>query len=184
MKYQEELGSQNSRFIPCDVTDEEKMKMAYEEGNKVFGGIRTYVNCAGIIHYENILNEEGIHSSENFKRVINVNVLGSFFSTKFAAWHMKNLELIGNERGVIINTSSIFAEHAPTGFAAYGASKGAIEGLLLPMARELGIYKIRLVNIAPGITLTPMVEPFGKETIDGTKPLAIRGELGKPENYA
>ena len=179
-----ELGPKNCHFLPCDVTDEGQVKKAFEEANKVFGDIRTYVNCAGIFLGDTILNENGTHDTSVFKKVIDVNLFGSFLCSSLAAWHLQKVPLEEKERGVIINASSIFAKHSRIGAAAYGASKGGLEGMLLPFARELGRLKIRVVNIAPGAIDTPILDVFSEEVLNAQRALAIRGELGKPEHYA
>ena len=84
----EELGPENCHFIPCDVADEAQVKKAYKEANKVFGDIRTYVNCAGIGIGDTILSENGTHDTAIFKKVIDVNLIGSFLCTSLAAWHL------------------------------------------------------------------------------------------------
>ena len=94
------------------------------------------------------------------------------------------MPLEGKERGVIINTSSIYAKHAVIGSSSYGASKGGLEGMLLPVARELGCLKIRVVNIAPGGMDTPILAPIPEEVLTVFRGLTLRGELGKPKHYA
>ena len=142
------------------MSEEGQVTKAFEEANKAFGDVRTYVNCAGIGDPEFVLNESGTYSTAKFKRVIDINLFGSFLCTSVAAWHLKKLPLEGKERGLIINTSSIASKHGLVGQASYGASKGGIEGMLLPIARELGPHEIRLMNISPGVMRTPIFDNY------------------------
>ena len=85
-----------------------------------------------------------------YRRIMDTNLLGSFYCTKYAAWHLKDKPEIDDERGLIINVTSIGDKCGPVGEGAYAASKGALEGMLLPVARELGQYNIRVMNISAG----------------------------------
>ena len=134
------------------------MKEAFKEANKVFGDIRTYVNCAGTVGKDTMINERGTHDSDLFRKVVDVNLFGSFLCTTLAAWHLKNLPLDGKERGVIINIDSVIRRYGTFDLSAYSASKGGLHAMLLPIARELGRHKIRLMNIAPGLMKTPMCD--------------------------
>ena len=179
-----ELGSENSHFLPCDVTHESQVNEAYAEANQVFGDIRTYLNCAGILLHDTIIKEEGTFDAAIFKRVLDVNLFGSFLCTTMAARHLKKVPIEGKERGLIINSSSIAARMASTGYTAYSASKGGIEGMLLPIARELGQHKIRVMNIAPGLMITPMTEAIPQERKQVIGGLTTRGEFGEAEHFA
>ena len=131
-----------------------------------------------------MIKEEGTFDTTIFKRIIDVNLFGSFLCTTMAAWYLKKAPIEGKERGLIINSSSIAARHSPPGFGAYSASKGGLEGMLLPIARELGQFKIRLMNIAPGLMITPMTASWPEEELKAGGVLAIRGELGEAHHFA
>lgn len=137
------------------------------------------MNCAGIAPGDFILKENDTHDSSIFKRVVDVNVFGSFLCTSYAALNLKSTPLLGKERGVIINVSSIGNRYCIKGFSAYGASKGALDGMLLPVARELGRYKIRVMNIAPGLMDTPMNARITEEDRKILASLTLKGELGE-----
>lgn len=144
------------------------------------------VNCAGICPPAKVLSKRGPHSLELFQKVLSVNVGGTFNVLRLAAERMSAAEeLECGERGVIINTASIAAFEGQVGQAAYSASKGAVAGMMLPIARELARNKIRVMTIAPGIFLTPMVEglpPKVQDELGATVPFPSR--LGKPDEFA
>ena len=104
--------------------------------------------------------------------------------TTLAAWHLKKVALVDKERGLIINVSSRLASHGFPGVAAYSASKRAIEAMLLPVARELGQHKIRLLNIAPGLMKTAMSDVMPEEERQRVAALNMRGQLGEAHNFA
>jgi NAD(P)-dependent dehydrogenase (short-subunit alcohol dehydrogenase family) len=144
------------------------------------------VNCAGIAPGERIVGRDGPHSLDTFARTVTVNLIGTFNMLRLAASAMKdNAPLADGERGVIVNTASVAAFEGQIGQAAYAASKAGVAGLTLPAARELARFGIRVVTIAPGLFLTPMMAGF---SADVQKSLAetvqFPQRLGKPEEYA
>ena len=180
-----ELGSENCHFIPCDVTDEEQVKRSFEGANKVFGDVRMYLNSAGILRFETLIKEGNeYHDMKVFRETMNVNLFGSYYCTKYAAWHMKDLPLEESNRGLIINLPSVDSKYGSPGIAAYSASKGALEGMLMPVAREMAKHKIRVVNISAGSFLTPMWDVFPEEGQAVVAKLTLQGSLGKAEQFA
>lgn len=140
----------------CDVTQETSVAEALKQAAAAYGAARLIVNCAGIIYSRRLLNREGPMPLREFRRVIEVNLIGTFNVMRLASEAMSSLPLMGEERGVIINTASIAAFDGQVGQCAYSASKGGIVGMTLPAARDLAPSAIRVVGIAPGIVNTPM----------------------------
>ena len=150
-----ELGA-SVRFVRTDVTDEASAKAAVAAALDAFGGVQGLVNCAGIVHGEKVLGQEGPHTLAGFVRTITINLIGTFNVARLAAEAMaKNAPNAEGERGVIVNTASVAAFDGQIGQAAYGASKAGVAGMTLPMARDLARNGIRVMAIAPGIFETP-----------------------------
>ena len=182
-KLARELGG---RFVKTDVTSEADGKAAVALALKEFGGLHVLVNCAGIALAERTLGKEAPHDLQRFARVINVNVIGTFNMIRLAADAMaKASPNAAGERGVIVNTASVAAYDGQIGQAAYSASKGGIVGMTLPIARDLSRNAIRVVTIAPGLFLTPMLLGLPKEAQDSLgKQVPFPSRLGKPDEYA
>jgi len=180
-----EIGA-NARFVEANVTDEESVRNAVETAVSAFGSLRGAINCAGIGIAEKTLGKDGPHSLASFKRVIEVNLFGTFNVIRLAAARMAQQEpTAGGERGVIINTASIAAFDGQIGQAAYSASKGGIVGMTLPIARDLARLGIRVVTIAPGLFDTPLLAglpPEVKQGLGAQVPFPPR--LGNPAEYA
>ncbi len=178
-----ELGG---KFAKCDVTLEADGKAAAELAVKAFGGLHVLVNCAGIGVAERTLGKEAPHDLARFTKVININLIGTFNMIRLAADAMaKAAPNAAGERGVIINTASVAAFDGQIGQAAYSASKGGVVGMTLPIARDLSRNGIRVVTIAPGLFLTPMLLGLPKEAQDSLgKQVPFPSRLGKPEEYA
>jgi NAD(P)-dependent dehydrogenase (short-subunit alcohol dehydrogenase family) len=122
------------------------------------------VICAGVIHAQRIAGREGLHELDAFRRVVEVNLVGTFNVLRLAAGAMQGNDPDGEgQRGVIVMTASTAALEGQIGQAAYSASKGGIAALTLPAARELGRFGIRVVTIAPGVFDTPMVQQMTAE---------------------
>ncbi|MBI5909452.1 MAG: 3-hydroxyacyl-CoA dehydrogenase [Betaproteobacteria bacterium] len=179
-----ELG--RARFIKTDVTAEADGQAAVALALKEFGGLQGLVNCAGIGVAEKTLGREGPHALASFIRVIGINLTGTFNMIRLAADAMsKGQPNAGGERGVIINTASVAAYDGQIGQAAYSASKGGIVGMTLPVARDLARSGIRVMTIAPGIFLTPMLLGLPKEAQDSLgKMVPFPPRLGQPPEYA
>ncbi len=180
-----ELGEQ-VRFLRTDVSDEEQVDAAVTEAKDTFGRLTLAVNCAGILGAGRVLGREGPMAGEHFARVIHVNLIGTFLLSKAAAAAMQDNEPDAEgERGVIINTASVAAFDGQIGQAAYSASKGGIVGMTLPLAREFGRIGIRVMTIAPGIFMTPMMAGLSQEIQDSlAAQVPFPSRMGRPEEYA
>ena len=174
------------RFVKTDVSAEADGKAAVATAVKEFGGIHVLVNCAGIAVAERTLGKEAPHDLGRFQKVISVNVLGTFNMIRLAAFEMaKASPNAGGERGVIVNTASVAAYDGQIGQAAYSASKGAIVGMTLPIARDLSRNGIRICTIAPGIFETPLLAGLPKEAQDSLgKQVPFPSRLGRPVEFA
>lgn len=176
----------NALGLACDICDAEQVQQALAAALQQFGALHGLINCAGIVGAQRILGRQGPHDLDDFARVLNINVIGSFNMLRLAAQVLASNEPnTQGERGVIINTASIAAYDGQLGQAAYAASKGAIVSLTLPAARELAALGIRVMTIAPGIFETPMMAGMTEEvraSLSAGVPFPAR--LGKPEEYA
>ena len=181
-----ELGEDNAFFVNTDVTSDESVKNAVDAAIEKFGKINVLINCAGIGGPCKVLSKEGPMSTEFFNQRIQVNLVGVMRTIIFASQRMaENEPNAEGERGVIINTSSVAAQEGQIGQAAYAASKGGINGLTLPVARELARYGIRVMTIAPGTFDTPMfarVPDKARAALEQSIPFPKR--LGRPSEYA
>lgn len=163
-----------------DVLRDSDVEMA------ILGGVDIVVNCAGVATAQRTVGREGPLALEDFERVIRVNLLGTFNVIRLAAAVMAaNAPGPDGERGVIVNTASIAAFDGQIGQAAYAASKAAVAGMTLPLAREFARMGIRVVSIAPGLMDTPMMDALPaavREEVGKTVPFPNR--LGRPEEFA
>jgi NAD(P)-dependent dehydrogenase (short-subunit alcohol dehydrogenase family) len=172
------------RFAAADVTSEADVGAALDAAAEL-GELRIVVNCAGIGPAAKVLGRTGVHELELFSRTVQINLVGTFNVLRLAAERMAALDLVGEERGVIVNTASVAAFDGQVGQAAYSASKGGVVGLTLPAARELAERQIRVVTIAPGIFETPMLAALpeaARESLGKQVPHPSR--LGRPDEYA
>jgi NAD(P)-dependent dehydrogenase (short-subunit alcohol dehydrogenase family) len=182
-----EAASETGGFAICaDVTDAASVESAFAAARVRHGPARIAVNCAGVGTAGRIVGRDGPLSLDAFRRVIEVNLIGSFNVMRLAAAEMSALEpLADGERGIIISTASVAAYEGQIGQAAYSASKGGIVALTLPAARELARYGVRVVAIAPGVFATPMVDGLPQDVqrrLAASVPFPSR--LGRPEEYA
>ncbi len=172
--------------VTCDVTSAESAEAAFAKARAAHGPAGIAVNCAGIGVPAKILGKEGPLSLDFFNKVINVNLSGSFNILRLAAAEMQEREANDDgERGVIISTASVAAYEGQIGQAAYSASKGGIVAMTLPAARELARYGVRVLAIAPGLFMTPMMASLpeaAQESLAATLPFPSR--LGQPYEYA
>ena len=181
-----ELGN-DAHFMPADVTDSDQIENALEEALGAMGGIHVAVNCAGVGTPGKTVDKEGEPLQLRFfQKVVEVNLIGTFNVIRVAAAKMiKNEPDDEGERGVIINTASVAAFDGQIGQAAYSASKGGVVGMTLPIARDLSRHGVRVMTIAPGLFLTPMLmglpEP-ARESLGKQVPFPSR--LGNPPEYA
>jgi NAD(P)-dependent dehydrogenase (short-subunit alcohol dehydrogenase family) len=180
-----ELGGA-TRFVSVDVTQEAHIQAAVDVATTTFGRVDGLVNCAGIVHGERVLGREGAHRLDAFRRVIEVNLIGTFNAIRLASAAMaKNPPGASGERGVIVCTASVAAFDGQIGQAAYAASKAGVAGMTLPLARDLARSGIRIVTVAPGIFDTAMVGGFDdalKDSLAAQIPFPSR--LGRPDEYA
>ena len=147
--------------------------------------LRVVVNCAGIGPPAKVVGRKGPFPLDVFRRIIEVNLIGTFNVIRLAAQHLLTLDLDGEERGVIISTASVAAYDGQIGQAAYSASKAGIVGMTLPIARELSEGQIRVNTIAPGLFETPLLASLpddAKESLGQQVPHPRR--LGRPDEYA
>jgi NAD(P)-dependent dehydrogenase (short-subunit alcohol dehydrogenase family) len=181
----DELGAGNAIFVPADVTDEAAVTTALDAA-AALGPIRIAVNCAGVADPGRVISGKGVVLPlAAFAKVININLIGSFNVIRLAAERMKDNEPVDGDRGVIINTASVAAFDGQVGQAAYSASKGGIVGLTLPIARDLADKQIRVMTIAPGLFLTPMMQGLPQDAQDSLgKQTPHPARLGLPSEYA
>jgi len=177
---------ERATFVQTDVSNEDAVRTAMQAASEFMGGITLAVNCAGVANAGRTLGREGPWPTENFNRVIQINLVGSYNVTKEAAALMQTNEPNEQgERGVVISTASIAAFEGQIGQAAYSASKGGIVGMMLPLAREFAQFGIRVNTIAPGIFKTPMMAGMPEEVQDSLgKQVPFPPRLGAPEEYA
>jgi NAD(P)-dependent dehydrogenase (short-subunit alcohol dehydrogenase family) len=151
-------------FAETDVTDEDSVQAVIDLAKSKMGKITATVNCAGIAIGIKTVGRDGPHPLDAFRRTVDVNLVGTFNVARLAAVAMaENEPEQDGARGVIINTASVAAFDGQKGQAAYAASKGGIVGLTLPMARDLASTGIRVMTIAPGIFMTPMLAGLSEE---------------------
>lgn len=181
----EECGGQVV-FQSTDVTSAASAQGAIDIAVTRFGGVQGLVNCAGILGASRVLGKEGPHDLDLFRRVIEVNLIGTFNMIRLAAAAMAagpaNNE---GERGVIVCTASVAAEEGQLGQAAYSASKGGVASMTLPIARELGKHGIRIVSIAPGVFETAMMQAAPSNVRDSlAAQIPFPSRYGRPEEFA
>ncbi|WP_151445556.1 3-hydroxyacyl-CoA dehydrogenase [Lacisediminimonas profundi] len=175
----------NGKFVKCDVTSEADGLAAVAAALSL-GNLRGLINCAGVAPAVRTLGKDGPHPLDVFQRTININIVGTFNMSRLAADAMAKQDATADgERGVIINTASVAAYDGQIGQTAYGASKAAVAGLTLPMARDLSRNGIRVMTIAPGIFETPMLLGMPQEVQDALgRMVPFPPRLGKPAEYA
>ncbi|OWU83471.1 3-hydroxy-2-methylbutyryl-CoA dehydrogenase [Oceanicola sp. 22II-s10i] len=173
-------------FCKVNVTDESQVEAAIAEAEGLHGKARILVNCAGIGPPAKVIDREGnALPLAKFTSIVNVNLFGTFnVMSKFAA-SLSRMEPDGEERGVIVNTASVAAFDGQIGQAAYAASKGGIVGMTLPVAREFARHGIRVMTIAPGLFLTPLMGSLPQEAQDSlAAQVPFPSRLGDPKEYA
>jgi NAD(P)-dependent dehydrogenase (short-subunit alcohol dehydrogenase family) len=173
--------------IGCDITDTESLKAALAQARAVHGPARLVMNIAGIGSAKRVIDKNGDPAPlEDFERVIRVNLIGTYNVIRLAmAETVKTEPLEDGERGVIVCTASVAAFDGQIGQEAYSASKGGLVGMTLPLARDLAQFGVRVVTIAPGLFLTPLMQGLPQpvqESLAASIPFPKR--LGKPEEFA
>ena len=178
-----ELGG---KFVKCDVSSEADGQAAVGAALSAFGAVHGLINCAGIGPAEKTVGKNGPHNLAVFTKVITVNLIGTFNLLRLtAAAMLKNTPNGAGERGVIVNTASVAAYDGQIGQAAYSASKGGIVGMTLPIARDLSRDGVRVVTIAPGLFLTPLLSGMPQDVQDSlAKQVPFPSRLGRPDEYA
>ena len=181
-----EIGS-NAIGIECDITSADSATSALAAARAAHGAARLLMNIAGIDTAKRIVNKDGTAAPlEDFRRVVEVNLVGTYNVTRLAAAEMLKLEpLEDNERGVVVCTASVAAFDGQVGQEAYAASKGGVVSMTLPLARDLAQFGVRVCTIAPGLFLTPLMAelpPPVQESLAASIPFPKR--LGKPEEFA
>jgi NAD(P)-dependent dehydrogenase (short-subunit alcohol dehydrogenase family) len=180
----QEIGGLGLR---CDITSTESVRQALTAAREAHGPARILMNVAGIGGARRIVGKDGSPMPiEDFKRVVDVNLVGTFNVIRLAAAEMIKLEpLEDGARGVIVNTASVAAYDGQVGQEAYAASKGGLVSLTLPLARDLAQWGVRVATIAPGLFLTPLLYQLPEEvqqSLAASIPFPKR--LGKPEEFA
>jgi NAD(P)-dependent dehydrogenase (short-subunit alcohol dehydrogenase family) len=173
-------------YVEADVTDPEQVSSAVEQAASAGVPLRVVVNCAGIGPSARILSKRGRHDFGLFRKVVEVNLIGTFTVLTLAAEAIAKTEPLADDaRGVVINTASVAAFDGQIGQVAYSASKGGLVGLTLPAARDLASQGIRVVTIAPGIMETPMLATISEEFRAGLAAgVPFPKRLGRPDEYA
>jgi NAD(P)-dependent dehydrogenase (short-subunit alcohol dehydrogenase family) len=172
--------------VVCDVADSAAAEAAVAQAAKAHGPARVLVNCAGIGVAKRVIGREGPMALSDFEKVIKINLIGSFNMLRLATAEMTKLEpLSTGERGVVICTASVAAYDGQIGQAAYSASKGGIVGMTLPIAREFAQFGIRVMTIAPGLFLTPLLASLPQEAQDSlAAAIPFPRRLGDADEFA
>jgi len=179
------LGAAAS-YHRCDVTAEAEVEAAVQAAASRLNGLNLAVSCAGVATPGKLLGKDGPLPVAAFQRVLAINTLGTFLLDRAAATIMQaNAPGEDGERGLLIHTASVAAFEGQIGQVAYATSKAAVAGMVLPLARELARFGIRVVGIAPGIFGTPMMAGLPQEAQDSLgKQVPFPSRLGRPDEYA
>jgi NAD(P)-dependent dehydrogenase (short-subunit alcohol dehydrogenase family) len=171
----------------CDITSTESVLAALQAAREAHGPARILMNIAGIGTAKRLIAKDGTPMPlEDFRRVIEVNLIGTFNVIRLATAEMVKLDpMTDGERGVIVNTASVAAFDGQVGQEAYAASKGGVVALTLPLARDLAQFGVRVVTIAPGLFLTPLMAELPQAVQDSlAASIPFPKRLGKPEEFA
>jgi 3-hydroxyacyl-CoA dehydrogenase / 3-hydroxy-2-methylbutyryl-CoA dehydrogenase len=181
----EKLGDR-AAFCTMDVTNTDQVQAGIAKAMETFGAIDILVNCAGTGWAMKTVGKTGPHDLNIFKKIIEINLFGTFDTLRLAAFHMQNnTPNNDNERGVIINTASVAAFEGQIGQVAYSASKAGVVGMTLTIARDLARNGIRACTIAPGLFDTPLLAALPQEAKDSLgKQVPFPDRLGKPSEFA
>ncbi|KAA1250807.1 3-hydroxyacyl-CoA dehydrogenase [Mycobacterium simiae] len=175
-----------ARFAQADVTDEAAVTGALDLAESL-GPLRIIVNCAGTGNAIRVLGRDGVFPLEAFRKIVDINLVGTFNVLRLGAERIAKTEPIGpngEERGVIVNTASVAAFDGQIGQAAYSASKGGVVGMTLPIARDLASHRIRVMTIAPGLFDTPLLASLPEEAKASLgKQVPHPSRLGNPDEY-
>jgi NAD(P)-dependent dehydrogenase (short-subunit alcohol dehydrogenase family) len=172
-------------FHSCDVTDDQGVEAVLAAAAEALGAIHIAVNTAGGGIAKKTISRNGPHPLDEFRRVVELNLIATFNLNRLQAWHMHGNEPDDDERGVIINTASIAAFEGQIGQVAYAAAKAGIAGMTLTMARDLGSYGIRVNAIAPSLFSTGITAGIPEDRKDSlTRDAAFPKRMGRPIEYA
>ena len=173
-------------FVSVNVADVASVASGVAEAEERHGLARIAVNCAGIAPAGKTVGKGSApHPMDVFRRVIETNLVGTFNVTSKVAARLVAGDLLGEERGVIVNTASVAAFEGQVGQVAYSASKGGVAAMTLTIARDLAPHAIRVMTIAPGLFMTPMLKGLPEnvqESLGKQAPFPPR--LGEPSEYA
>jgi 3-hydroxyacyl-CoA dehydrogenase/3-hydroxy-2-methylbutyryl-CoA dehydrogenase len=181
------LGAEAYTHILTNVTEAESVQSAVNQAVDRFGRLEIAVCCAGVLHGERVVGREGPGSLDAFRRVLDINVCGTFNVVRCTAAAMMRNTVSDSEpeRGVIVMTSSIAAYDGQIGQASYAASKGAVASMTLPMAREFGPHGIRVVSVAPGVFETPMMQAASEKVRQPLLAMSVFPKrFGFPKEFA
>lgn len=176
----------NALFVCGDVSDGGVVEDAVRSAVEAFGTLHVAVNCAGVATPAKVLGRDGPMPLEHFRRVVDINLIGTMNVIRCAAGQMAGNEPNGEgERGVIVNTASVAAFEGQVGQAAYSASKAGVAGMTLPIAREFAGHGIRVVAIAPGLFHTPILAGLPDRAVAALAELVpFPHRLGKPAEFS
>ncbi|MGB3761731.1 MAG: SDR family NAD(P)-dependent oxidoreductase [Ornithinimicrobium sp.] len=178
-----EMGDR-ARFSPADVRNEDEVRAAIAVAGEL-GTLRVVVNCAGVATPGRILSKRGTLGLDDYRNVVEINLIGTFNVMRLAAEAMVTNERLDGDRGLIVMTASVAAYDGQIGQAAYASSKGGIVGLNITAARDLADKGIRVMTIAPGVMETPMMDGLPGEVKASLEALVPHpSRLGKPSEYA
>ena len=179
------LGHQ-ALFIHCDIISEQQVENAVALAKSQFGALHGLINCAGLGPAKRVVGKHGPHPLDEFRQIIEVNLMGTFNTLRLIANEMQNNEgNVDGEKGIIVNTASVAAFDGQIGQAAYAASKGGIVAMTLPIAREFARIGIRVNCIAPGIFETPLLKNLSMEVQASlAEQIPFPNRLGKPSEFA
>jgi NAD(P)-dependent dehydrogenase (short-subunit alcohol dehydrogenase family) len=181
------LGADKVAFWNVNVADEDSVKAAVADVVTKFGAIHICNNYAGIGSAFKTFGKKGVFPLDQYMQVININLVGTFNVSRYAAEQMAKNEPVNKDggRGVIINTASVAAYEGQVGQVAYSASKGGVIGMTLPMARDLASYGIRVNTIVPGLIHTPLFESLPEQAYKSLEAsVCYPPRLGHPDEIA
>jgi NAD(P)-dependent dehydrogenase (short-subunit alcohol dehydrogenase family) len=171
--------------VAGDVTDAASAQNAIDAASFALGKLRVLINCAGIGGSHRVVGKNGPYPLDAFTKVIQVNLIGSFNMLRLFAAQAIGMEKLGEERGLVINTASIAAFDGQIGQAAYAASKAGVAGMTLPLARDLAQHAVRVMSIAPGPFLTPMMQTVSEDIRQNlAAQIPFPPRLGNPTEFA
>lgn len=180
-------GEIDGLAVQCDVTSADSAEAAVARARSAHGAARVLVNCAGIATAKRIVGRDGPMPLDDFTRVINVNLVGTFNLMRLVAADLYAEEPLDDagERGIVINTASVAAFEGQIGQAAYSASKGGIVSLTIQAARDLSGKGIRVMTIAPGFIATPMLLGMPQEVQDSlAQQTPFPKRFGRADEYS